>query len=393
MRSTYCISFACRKAKQDREGLSFITAIIVINGQRATFNLQKKVRPSDFDRLIQSKRTNPIREYCEKVRAGINQTRDRMESLGLEINPQTLRDGFLHGVDERHSYRLSDLKTDYLGVIRKRGLTPGVVKKYIFAIDSLLESVGDKELTTITNADIRIWHDRIRKQYEGATVYGYFTKCKSFFIYAVNDEKIDRNPFNGIKVGRGIKAVKVMSDSDYQKILDRHFDIERCERIRDMFIFACGSGLAWTDCYHLRPEDFVVENGHICVVKKRVKTNIPYYAILLPEAAEIAKKYNYDFKSLQISNQKTNQTLKDIQDSCEIRSVDSLTFHCARHYYINKLVAKGVSPAVVSLCAGHTNFRQSFGYTNLGVNEIMGEVDRHIPLSNHSTLQSVSKHY
>lgn len=376
MRNTYCISFACRKAKTDKAGKSFISTIIIINGERTSFNLPRKETPADFEKAMSSKRNSEVKAFCETVRQRLDKCASEITLQDIVLTPATLKEWYLNG--HCASYRLSKLREDYLAVVRKRGVREQGVFKYQFAIDSLIEEIGDKEIKAVTNADIRKWLASTNSKFEPSTVYGYFTKLKSFFIYAYNDEKIDRNPFGNLKVGRGIKTVDILSDEDYQSIVKSEYDIWRIQRIKDLFVFACNSGLAWTDCYHLKPEDFVEKDGVLCVVKDRVKTGVPYNAIVLPDGAEIARKYNYDFSSLQVSNQRTNQSLKDIESHCKVKSVPSLTFHCARHYYINKLIALGVSPAVVSKCAGHTNFKQSYAYSNLKIGDLIAEVQKHL---------------
>lgn len=376
MRNTFSITFACRKAKTDKSGKAPLSVIIVINGQRTTFNLPRKEQPKDFDKAMAARKANDIKAYCETIRQRLNDCANSMTVQDCSLTPQSLKEWYFNG--HCASYRLSKLKAEYLSVVQRRNVRRQAYEKYQAAIDSLISQIGDKEIKAVTNADIRIWLDYVKGKYEASTVYGYFTKLKSFFIFAYNAEKIDRNPFGNLRVGRGIKAVDILSDEDYKAITDAEFEFSRLQRIKDIFIFACNSGLSWTDCFHLRPEDFVEKDGHLCLCKPRIKTGVDYNAVILPDGVEIAKKYNYDFSALQISNQKTNMSLKDIATHCGVKSVPSLTFHCARHYYINKLIASGVAPAIVSKCAGHTNFVQSYSYSNLNLGDMINEVSRHI---------------
>ena len=68
MRQTYCVSFACYKQRADKTGNAPIKAIIVINGQRTTFNLPRKEKPDEFEKAMSTKRSNDIKSYCETVR-------------------------------------------------------------------------------------------------------------------------------------------------------------------------------------------------------------------------------------------------------------------------------------------------------------------------------------
>lgn len=77
-------------------------------------------------------------------------------------------------------------------------------------------------------------------------------------------------------------------------------------------------------------------------------------------AERIAEKYNYDFNSLHISNQKVNSFLKEIGDICGIPL--SLHFHLARHFYAMYLLNKNVPITTVSKALGHSNLTMTQHY-------------------------------
>ena len=376
-RQTYCISFACRQAKTDKEGRAPLSAIIVINGERTTFTLPRKENPAEFKKAMASSRTNPIRDYCYAIEKRIDECADRLVMEGLPVTAQSVKQEYMFG---NGIYRLERLKTEYLVEAKERNLTKRTLDRYRDSMDIFIKLNGNKEIHTVTMADCKKFLSYITSNFEQSTAYGLFTKCKSFFIYACDSNIIDKNPFGSLKTGRGAKHMDILSDEDYEMIKNLDMPFWRMERVRDLFIFACNSGLAWTDCKHLTPSDFTEINGCYCVAKPRVKNGVPYVSAVLPDGVEIAKKYNFDFQSLCISNQHTNLNLKDIQAHCGVMSVDSLTFHCARHFYIQKLTRAGVNAMAVMKAAGHTNIYQTYGYTNLSKADIINEVNRHIAL-------------
>ena len=199
MRNTYCVTFACRKAKTDREGRAFLSAIIVINGQRTAFNLPRKEKPDEFDKAMKAKRSNEIKSYCETVRQRLDTCANEMTLQDYPLTAANLKEWYQNG--HSASFRLTRLRDEYLAVVEKRGVRKQAWYKYMFAMDSLITEIGDKETKAVTNADIRLWLSSVKAKFEPSTVYGYFTKLKSFFIYAYNDEKIDRNPFGNLRVG------------------------------------------------------------------------------------------------------------------------------------------------------------------------------------------------
>ena len=378
-RQTYCISFACRQAKAAKKnGLSPIQVIIIINGERVCFNLPKKESPEDFKKAMASNRTNPIRDYCYAVEKRLDECADKLVMENMPLTAAGLKQEYLFG---NGAYRLERLKQDYLAEAADRNLTKRTMERYKDSIEIFIKVNGNKEIHTVTTNDCKKFLQHLTSNYQQSTVYGLFTKCKAFFIYACDCNIIPKNPFGSIKTGRGFVPKDILSDEDYKAIKDADLYFWRMERVRDLFVFACNSGLAWTDCYHLKPEDFTEIEGKWCISKPRVKSNIPYVSVILPDGVEIAKKYNFDFSALQISNQKTNMSLKDVQMHCNVKSVDSLSFHCARHYYIQKLTRAGVNAMAIMRSAGHTNIFQTFEYTNLSKADVVNEVQRHISLS------------
>lgn len=91
------------------------------------------------------------------------------------------------------------------------------------------------------------------------------------------------------------------------------------EQIRDIFIFACYTGLSYIDVSKLT-EDNIQEafDGNLWIMTKRHKTNVNANIRLLDIPKEILAKYKgkqKDDKCLPVvSNQKMNEYLKETAD-------------------------------------------------------------------------------
>lgn len=116
------------------------------------------------------------------------------------------------------------------------------------------------------------------------------------------------------------------------------------EVARDMFIFSCYTGLAYSDLVKITKSDIIEENGKLIIEDKRQKTGSGYHIVLLPQAENILKKYDFNLNLL--SNQKCNQYLKLIAQRCGIRI--NLTMHVGRHTFATWALQKGVRIEVVS---------------------------------------------
>ena len=159
---------------------------------------------------------------------------------------------------------------------------------------------------------------------------------------------------------------------ELQTIYRKEFPLERLTLVRDVFIFAAFTGMAFIDVQQLAPEHIVRDNnGNLWIRKPRQKTknmcNIP----LLDIPQEILRKYadhpTCRKKGVLLPvpcNQKMNSYLKEIADICMIRK--NLTTHCARHSYATSVcLANGVSLENVAKMLGHSNIKMTQHYARV----------------------------
>ena len=357
MRTTFSVSFYCRQSKTNKNGEAPIECSIVICGERTMFNLPMKAKPSEFNR---KKQPQEISDYLDLEKVKVKKVVNEMIDGGVPVNASNLRECLRNGGVK--SYTIKNLFDDYMHILSKRvdadDLTMASYSKYDRIRKRFLARVNpDAECTTITNAMVKSFVTELYVEYDDATAAGYATKLKSIIKFGIDNGRLTVNPFAGIKISKGWKPIEMLSDTDFESIRTKVITIPRIEKVRDMFMFCCGSGLAYIDLKELTKEDFQEVNGHMCVIKPRHKTNNTFISVLLPCALDVAKKYDYDFKGLVISNQRMNSYLTEIQDICKVTSVKSLHTHLGRHYYCNHLLNAGVRPETVAKAAGHSNYK------------------------------------
>ena len=172
---------------------------------------------------------------------------------------------------------------------------------------------------------------------------GYNTTAK-FMQFFKRIIIIARN--NGILVGDPFASYKIrlekvdrgyLTEDEIKIILKKKMVSERLEHVRDLFIFSCFSGLAYSRCRQAYGKRISAKSfdGNLWIITKRQKTNTDVNVPLLDIPKMILKKYKGklpDGKILPvISNQKLNAYLKEIADVCGIKK--NLTFHLARHTF------------------------------------------------------------
>jgi integrase len=177
---------------------------------------------------------------------------------------------------------------------------------------------------------------------------------------AVVNNWLIKDPFLGFK-GKQEKSHRTfLTNDELLAIQTKELHVERLERIRDVFVFCCYTGLAHVDVANLTIGNIVVGiDGKKWIYTFRQKTNTKSNVPLLPVALEILKRYQpgnatADSSVLPvITNIKTNAYLKEIATICGISK--NLTFHMARHTFATTVtLTNGVPLETVSRMLGHT---------------------------------------
>ena len=348
MRTTYNISFYCRKSKADRQGMAPVEISIIINGQRKFINLPFKCSPDEFNR----KRTPKyIQDYIDAQRVKVATTLTEMATEGIPVTAESLREYVRAG--GVRSYTINDLFNDYFKLLDKR-LSSGKVSKSVYDKYCWVRKIfghGDKECTAITPSMVQEFYLMLQEKYEDSTSSGYMTKLKTVITYGMDNNRIKVNPFQGIRVQKGVKDIVPLVEEEVERIATKEFKVKRLERVADLFLFSCYTGLAYVDTQRLTRDDIQEKDGTYYICKERTKTKVKYMVVLLPPALEILKKY--DWQLPRISNQHVNGYLQEIQTICGIDK--HLHFHLARHtaacMFLNKY---GFKAEVTAKVLGHS---------------------------------------
>ena len=133
---------------------------------------------------------------------------------------------------------------------------------------------------------------------------------KKILRMAVEEGYISVSPFK-MTLKNEQKEVNPLTLDELRKIKNKKISVPRLAKVRDMFIFECYTGLAFTDMVNLRSENIVVDpKGNEWIIKSRQKTKIQSTIPLLPIAKEIFVKYKEVLPTL--TNQRYNGYLKEL---------------------------------------------------------------------------------
>lgn len=350
MRTTFSLSFYCRESKTSKKGLAPLELSININGKRLFINLPIKISPEEFNKKRQPEY---IKELVEQYRIKANEIIVDLMRNDIPITAITLREYLRSGGVK--SIEVCDIWNEYLDRLNKRigtTVTSSVYRKYEIARDLCYQYLGEhKEINSIVNSNIIDLYDELKRRYKHSTAAGYFTKIKTVFTSAIDDGKMKKNPFGGIKIDKGHPTVEFLTETELDAI--RNADLDgRLDRARDLLLFQvyCG-GLAYVDLVDFNPNKMEVIDGIHIYKGKRRKTGVSFTTVVLPEALEIL--YKYDNQLPFISNQRLNQYAKEVQKAVGIRK--SLHTHLMRKSAATMYIRHHIPLSTVSKVLGHSN--------------------------------------
>lgn len=373
MRTTSSIQFYCRASKANKQGFAPVEAGLSLNGERRFLNLPIKFRPEDFNKKKQPK---DIVEAVDLWRMKVNQIINLLLRENVALTVANIKNGLQTGGVE--SYTVEKLFREYRSILASRNKAGKVCDDYVKKFDIVERNLykiidKDKEVNNLSNYIILQYKNMLEAEYKQATAAGMLTKLKSVIQFGIDNGKIDKNPFSGVKIEKGAPVIEYLTDFELNKIREKDWENERLQKVADLSVLQVSTGLAYIDLINLTPEDVHEQNGVYFVQGRRHKTNTPYTAVMLKEGVEIWKKYNG--KIPQLTNQKLNSYLKEIGDLCGIKK--NLHTHLFRKTYATKLLNAGVREIVVAKSLGHTNANITLRYyAKVEDNTILNEVTR-----------------
>ncbi|MBN1926746.1 MAG: site-specific integrase, partial [Prolixibacteraceae bacterium] len=204
------------------------------------------------------------------------------------------------------------------------------------------------------------------------TALTYHKHLKKVLNTAIAMNLLSGNPYSSFKVSRNETHRDYLTIRELEQIKNKQITTTRMEIIRDVFVFACYTGLGYAELSKLSHTHIHQGNdGGKWIIIDRTKTDIRCRVPLLPQANAILQKYaNHPVcqdrqKLLPVhSNQKMNEYLKELAGVCGIKK--NLSMHVARHTFATSItLGNGVPIETVSKMLGHTSLKTTQIYARI----------------------------
>lgn len=317
-----------------------------------------------------------LKLYRQLINEGTTPTPDKLRlALDLELNK----------VERKGKPSLIKFISTFIEN-NKQLKSPNTIKGYTSTLNHLLEFQKAKRTTVDFDSITLDFYDRFISflTYDlkmSQNSVGKYVKNLKTFLNEATDRGINDNlEFKK----RKFKVLTEQTDKIYLTTadLDKLYELDlskqkSLERVRDLFLIGCYTGLRFSDFTQLSPENILEGN------KIRIRTAKTSEVVVIPlhrVVKEILKKYNNEIPKA-ISNQKMNEYLKDIGEKAKLTERvettvtkagelvksknykhELISTHAARRSFATNLYMADVPAITIMKITGHRTERAFLQY-------------------------------
>jgi integrase len=382
-----------------------------IDSQRAKYIPQREARklmpdvlPND---LLTETEIHDINNEIEKVKVNIQEIENKFEALKKPFSSQMVIDE-LKAIDavnpktkkEEQTGLVFDFIDRYVSeneATREMG-SLSVYKSVKNHLQAYQDTTGHK--VTFEKIDYSFFQkfqtfliQRTKKSKAGevspmlnnTTIAKALSTLKTFLGYARKHGIKVNNSYRDFTIKREKLEVIALTQEEFDSLLKEDLtNNKRLGKVRDIFCFACATGLRYSDIAQLKREHIADNFIKLTIKKTKTELTIPLNSI----SASILDKYKDLTRPLPlISNQNLNYYIKElcketgINQQIEIvrffgkkREVktypkyDLIHFHTARKTFVTLSLEKGMSAEEVMTISGHEDYKSFARYVKVTEN-------------------------
>lgn len=392
MRHSFSIYFYLKRRKLQKDSKSTIMLRIIVNNKATDVSLKTSILQEHWDK--QNKRVsamNPeahdINAYLDNVSSTLLHYYRQAQLEGKQLTASMLKQRFM----ATGSNPLSLLKVfdklvkdaDRLAHAGQISMSHSNRHKLVYKrLEEFCKKMGRQDMAQ-EQFNRQMIHElelffRTDCRLSVNTTAKMMSMVRKGILWAYRCGIIPTNPFSTYRIKKEESQKQYLNRQEIIRIMGRRLDIPRLASIRDIFIFSCFTGIAYSDICRLRKDQIISDSDKgMYIHLYRTKTNHPAFIPLLPQARKMVSLYigkgESEYLFPTISNQKSNAYLKELADICHIRK--RVTFHVARHTFATTVtLANDVALQNVSKMLGHSSTRMTQHYARVLDNSIMKDM-------------------
>ncbi|SEW49046.1 Site-specific recombinase XerD [Chryseobacterium wanjuense] len=386
-------TFKLKQPNGTKESLIYFRSFFNNENKNFIYSTGEKIKPSEWD--FEGRQPNDLngRTKRAEIHRSVKMQLDRYSSFFTEIvnrykniNEELTVDILKQRFDEK--FKKITVKSDFFRIYQEfldekendytgNSISNSTLKRYK-CNKNLLEDFESncKVKITLGKFDDKLYNRFLKycieeKKHSANTLHRNVGLLKTFLLWALNKKYTYNNNFITFK-----KPAKFTTDEialNYEQVeLIYNYDFsdnKRLERVRDLFVFGCTTGMRFGNYSTISKSD--VDGNFIRVIDLKSKSKnlaIPLNSI----SKSILEKYDYNLPS--ITNQKMNEYIKEVFKKLEFTDeikktmkygdelVDQkaefwtrISSHTARRSFITIMKNKRVPDKVIMSYTGHTS--------------------------------------
>ncbi|HTO17121.1 MAG TPA: site-specific integrase [Edaphocola sp.] len=383
MRQSLKVLFYVKKSRALKNGEYPILMRITHNGSRVEAMIKRSVAPDNWNKVLQraikkDRVSREINKFIETLSFRVMEIEREINLEGKLLTASAIKERLFgsestrrtvlatfdkHNVEMR---KLSDAGEIAAATALRYETCRNHIAEYIrfeYRKDDFLLAHIDKEF--IRGLEIYL---KTERDCNHNTSLKYMRNFKKIIIRALNNDWIKKDPFQDYKFHFKEVERDFLEENELKRLIEKKISIPRIAVVRDIYVFCCFTGLAFTDVKELKEDHVFTDNeGKKWIRKARRKTNQMSTIPILNKALEILEKYqnnNSEYLLPVLSNQKMNAYLKEIADLCGIKK--NMTTHTARHTFATTVtLANKISIESVSKMLGHSSINMTKNYAKI----------------------------
>ena len=387
MDTSIYLRFHIKKSKLNRKGLTPVMMRVTMNKKRSEISIGRNVEPEKWNAksekmMGRSVEANDLNDFIELMRKKAKTVQRSFVENEEVITLSKFVTRFKGEEKDSSKMTLEVYKehNEQMDRLSGKNISQSTAKRYWTCYNHVEQfinevyKVDDYRMKDIDHQFISRfdYYLKTERKCNHNSALKYVNNFKKIIRIALANQWMERDPFYNYKVQFESVEREFLTQEEVDILIEKDLHFDRLKLVRDMFIFSCYTGLAYSDVQKLNHSDITTGiDGGKWIRIKRTKTKSLSSIPLLPVAEEIIDRYK-DHPEVQagkcilpvLSNQKSNAFLKEIAMMCGITK--PLTTHLARHTFATTItLTNGVPIESVSKMLGHKDLRTTQHYAKI----------------------------
>ena len=364
-----------RSGKLSANGTGLVEIEARLNGKTKCFSAHLHVRPNQFAHgLIIN------HPQCNELNSMLYEEILRIQEIEIDF--------WKRGITPTLAMLASAVRSEYIPNCtftefarklvkedtRRRKGTKVSLGSTIKVIQQFRRSVCFEDLNHQFLLDFEKW---LKEDYKAAdnTVIKHLRQLRTLVNEAIKQKymKQEDYPFKEFKLKPMARKEVFLTPTELLKV--EQYQGEK-RSVVDVFLFACYTGLRFSDIQTLTYNHIVKEKGKLWLIKETVKSNetvkLPLDLLFEGKAVGLLQRYGNAEKIAELARRNINTSLKKIISDLGIEK--KVTMHTARHTFATLLLHQGVPITTVQRLCGHREISTTMVYADVMADTIIRDL-------------------